>query len=95
MNKSELIDHIAESYSYTKVEAEKVINTFTGAVTSALAKGEEVALIGFGNFSTSKVEAREGRNPKTGEPLTIAARIQPKFSAGKGLKDACNQKNKK
>jgi len=53
-----------------------------------------VALVGFGNFSVSKVKARTGRNPKTGEPLKISARIQPRFSAGKSLKDACNEDKK-
>ena len=96
MNKSEFIDHIAQEHGCSKVEAEKVINAFTKSVTSALGAGEEVTLIGFGKFSTSQVAARQGRNPQTGKPLNIAAYVQPKFSAGKELKDACNGKaNKK
>ena len=90
MNKSELIDHIAQEHGCTKADAERAVNMFTGSVTSALGKGEEIALVGFGTFYASKVAAREGRNPKTGAALKIAARTQPKFRAGKTLKDACN-----
>ncbi len=92
MNKSELIDHISQEHGCTKADAERAVNMFTGSVTSALGKGEEIALVGFGTFYASKVAAREGRNPKTGAPLKIAARTQPKFRAGKALKDACNKK---
>ena len=90
MNKSELINHISEEHSCTKVDADKAINMFTSSISSALAKGEEIALVGFGTFYASKVAEREGRNPKTGEALKIAARTQPKFRAGKALKEACN-----
>jgi DNA-binding protein HU-beta len=90
MNKAEFINYIAEENNYSKVESEKIINTFTGAVTKALSEGLDIGLIGFGSFSVSKVPAREGRNPQTGKPMKIAARSQPKFSAGKGLKEACN-----
>jgi len=91
MNKSELIDHISQEHGCTKADAERAINMFTGSVTSALGKGEEITLVGFGTFYASKVAAREGRNPKTGAALKIAARVQPKFRAGKALKDACNK----
>ncbi len=90
MNKSELIDHISQEHGCTKADAERAVNMFTSSVTSALGKGEEIALVGFGTFYSSKVEARDGRNPKTGATLKIAARTQPKFRAGKALKDACN-----
>jgi len=92
MNKSELIDHIAKEHDCSKVDAEKTIKMFTQSVTTILGGGQEVTLVGFGTFSTSKVEERAGRNPKTGAAITIPARMQPKFSAGKSLKDACNGK---
>ena len=92
MNKADFVSHIAENYSCTKAEAERVIDTFTGAVISALGKGNEVSLVGFGNFSVSKVEARSGRNPRTGDAIKIAAYNQPKFKVGQKLKDACNSK---
>ena len=90
MTKEEFINFIAEQEKITKVEAEKIINIFTKSVTSVLSKKQEVSLIGFGLFSVKHVEERQGRNPRTGEPLTIKAQNQPKFSAGKKLKDACN-----
>lgn len=90
MHKAELIDYIAKEYKCTKVEAENIINTFTGSITDVLGKGEDVVLMGFGKFYSSKVEARSGRNPKTGESMQIPAYTQPKFSAGSGLKAACN-----
>jgi DNA-binding protein HU-beta len=90
MHKSELIDYIASRQGCTKVEAEKIINIFTDAIINALGKGQEVVLVGFGNFYTTKVAEKEGRNPKTGQPLTIPAYTQPKFKSGKKLKDACN-----
>lgn len=92
MHKTELIDYISQQHECTKVEAEKIINTFTSAVTDIISKGEDVILMGFGKFYSSKVAARSGRNPKTGEPMQIPAYTQPKFSAGSGLKSACNTK---
>ena len=92
MKKAEFITHIAEQHGCTKVEAEKVIDMFTSSVIEAMGQGKEISLIGFGNFTISKVAAREGRNPKTGEALKIAAYSQPKFKAGKKLKDAVNPK---
>jgi len=92
MNKSELISYIAEKNSCTKAEAERVIDTFTSSVIEVIGNGEEIALVGFGSFTVSKVEARAGRNPRTGEALKIAAYNQPKFKPGQKLKDACNQK---
>jgi DNA-binding protein HU-beta len=93
MNKGELINHIAELHKCTKVEAEKTIDIFTSSVIDAIGKNNEISLIGFGNFSVSKVAARTGRNPRTGEALEIAAYNQPKFKAGQKLKDACNIKD--
>ena len=91
MNKQEFIDHIAGQHSCTKKEAEKAIDIFTSSVIEALGNGKEISLIGFGNFSVSRVEAREGRNPRTGESLNIAAYNQPKFKVGQKLKDTCNK----
>ena len=91
MNKQEFIDHIASQHGCTKKEAEKAIDIFTSSVIEALGNGKEISLIGFGNFTVSKVEAREGRNPRTGEALKIAAYNQPKFKVGQKLKDACNK----
>ncbi len=92
MNKSEFITHIADQHKCTKIEAEKVIDTFTSSVIDAIGQGKEISLLGFGNFSVSKVAARTGRNPRTGEELQIAAYNQPKFKVGSKLKDAVNSK---
>lgn len=91
MNKTQFIDYIAKEHHVSKTEADKIINLFTKSIATALAKGEEITLTGFGNFYVSKVESRLGRNPKTNQPITIPAYTQPKFSAGKSLKDACNE----
>lgn len=90
MNKSELIAAIATQAGITKVEAGRVIDATTSAITAALKKGEAVTLIGFGTFKVSKRAARTGRNPRTGAELKVAARNAPAFSAGKALKDAIN-----
>jgi DNA-binding protein HU-beta len=90
MNKAELINYIAQEENCTKTEAEKIIDVFTNSVIKALGAGNVINLIGFGSFSTSKVPGREGRNPKTGEALTIKSYVQPKFKAGLKLKNACN-----
>jgi DNA-binding protein HU-beta len=90
MNKQELIEQIAAEAGISKAAAAKVIDAFTGSVTSALKKGENVTLIGFGTFTVSERAARTGRNPQTGKELKIAARKAPAFRAGKSLKDALN-----
>lgn len=90
MNKSELIAEIATQAGITKVEAGKVIDATTSAITASLKKGEAVTLIGFGTFKVSKRAARTGRNPRTGAELKVAARNAPAFTAGKALKDAVN-----
>lgn len=92
MNKAEFVNHIAGHYQCTKVEAEKAIDMFTSSVIDAIGQGKEISLIGFGNFSVSKVAARTGRNPRTGAALKIAAYNQPKFKVGQKLKDAINKK---
>ena len=91
MNKSEFITHIADQHKCTKIEAEKVIDMFTSSVIDALGQGKEISLLGFGNFTVSKVAARDGRNPSTGATLKIAAYNQPKFKVGQKLKSACNK----
>ena len=91
MNKSEFITHIADQHKCTKVEAEKAIDMFTSSVINVIGQGKEISLIGFGNFTISKVAARTGRNPKTQEPLQIPAYNQPKFKVSQKLKDACNK----
>jgi DNA-binding protein HU-beta len=91
MNKSEFVKHVANQHSITQDEANKVIDTFTNSVISALGEGNEIQLVGFGNFSVADVAARPGRNPKTGEVLQIAAYKQPRFKVGQKLKDAVNK----
>lgn len=91
MNKQEFIDHIASRHGCTKREAEKAIDIFTSSVIDAIGEGKEISLVGFGNFTVSKVAARTGRNPKTQEPLQIPTYNQPKFKVGQKLKDACNK----
>jgi nucleoid DNA-binding protein len=92
MNKQEFVKHIAEQHKCTQVDAEKAIDIFTSSVIDALGDGKEISLVGFGSFSVSKVEARSGRNPRTGDALKIAAYNQPKFKVGQKLKDAVNKK---
>lgn len=92
MNKSELIDTIANTADLSKTKAEEVLNATIQAVTTALKKGDEVKLIGFGTFKVSNRAATTGRNPRTGEAIKIAASKQAKFVAGKALKDAVNNK---
>jgi DNA-binding protein HU-beta len=92
MNKGDFIKFISEHNNCTQGIAEKVINMFTSSVIDAISKGNEISLIGFGNFSVSKIEARNGRNPKTGNALKIAAYNQLKFKVGQKLKDAVNKK---
>lgn len=90
MNKNELVAALAEKTSMKKTEVEKVLKAFTETVTEELKKGEKIQLVGFGTFEVAKREAREGRNPRTGETMKIAASNAPKFKAGKALKDAVN-----
>ena len=85
MNKNELIEQIAVSADITKAKAGLALEAFIEAVTTSLQKGEDVSLVGFGTFTVSE---RTGRNPQTGETIKIAACKQPKFRAGKKLKDA-------
>ena len=88
MNKNELVDTVAEASGLKKGEAEKTVDAVFDAIAGALQKGDEVRIVGFGTFMVSARAASEGRNPRTGEKMMIAASKQPKFRAGKGLKDA-------
>ena len=90
MNKTELVAAMAEKAGLSKKDAEAALKAFTETVEEELKKGEKIALVGFGTFEVSERAAREGRNPQTGEPMTIAASKSPKFKAGKALKDAIN-----
>ena len=90
MNKNELVASMAEKTGLKKTEVEKVLKAFTETVASELKKGEKIQLVGFGTFEVAEREARTGRNPRTGETMTIAASKNPKFKAGKALKDAVN-----
>ena len=90
MNKSELIEHIAQQAEISKLAAERAVDALVGAVKSCLRKGQVVTLVGFGTFYPGKRAARTGRNPRTGAALKIAAARVPKFRAGKALKDAVN-----
>jgi DNA-binding protein HU-beta len=88
VNKNELIDAVAAATGLTKADAEKAIEAVFDSIAGALKKGLEVRLVGFGTFAVSNRKATEGRNPRTGEKIMIAASKLPKFRAGKGLKDA-------
>ncbi len=88
MNKTELVAAMAEEAGLSRKDAEKALKAFTDIVAAELKKGEKVQLVGFGTFEVSERAAREGRNPQTGEAMTIAASKTPKFKAGKALKDS-------
>ncbi len=90
MNKNELVAAVAERSGMAKGEAGSAVEAVFDAITSELKKGGDVRLVGFGNFTVSRREASKGRNPSTGAEVDIPARNVPKFSAGKGLKDAVN-----
>lgn len=90
MNKSELIDAIAESADLSKASAGRALDAAVEAITNALKSDDSVSLVGFGTFSVKERAARTGRNPQTGAPIEISAAKIPSFKAGKALKDACN-----
>ncbi|WP_114391812.1 HU family DNA-binding protein [Oleisolibacter albus] len=90
MNKNDLVAAVAETAGLSKADATKAVDAVFDAVTVALQKGDEVRLVGFGTFAVAERAASEGRNPRTGEKIAIAASKQPKFKPGKGLKDALN-----
>ncbi len=88
MNKSELINAIAERANLTKADAARALDAFIDTVADALKQGESVTLIGFGTFTVKERKERQGRNPRTGEPMVIKAAKIPAFKPGKTLKDA-------
>ena len=85
-----MIEQIAQAAEVSKSAAERAIDALVGAVKTSLKKGDEVTLVGFGTFYVGTRKARAGRNPKTGEAISIPASKVPKFRAGKALKDAIN-----
>ena len=91
MNKTELVAAIADKTELSKKDSEKALKAFTDVVAEELKKDGKVQLVGFGNFEVSERPAREGRNPRTGETMTIAASKTPKFKPGKALKDEINK----
>lgn len=90
MNKNDLVAAVADNAGLTKADASKAVDGVFDAITAALKTGTEVRIVGFGTFAVAKRKATTGRNPRTGETINIAASKQPKFKAGKGLKDAIN-----
>lgn len=90
MNKTELVAAIAENAGLSKKDTEAALRAFTEVVTDELKKGEKIQLVGFGTFEVSERPEREGRNPRTGETMKIAASKQPKFKPGKAFKDVLN-----
>ena len=90
MNKQDLIGQVADRAGLSRSDSARAVETMLEVITSALKRGDEVRLVGFGNFSVTRRKASTGRNPRTGEPMTIKASSQPKFKAGKGLKDSVN-----
>lgn len=91
MTKQELVEKMAAKSGLTKADLERALNAFQEAVTEELSKGGKVTLTGFGTYATSKREAREGRNPRTGEKVKIAARKAVTFKVGSKLKEAVNK----
>ena len=92
MNKADLVDKISGACEISKAQATTAIDTAVDSITSALRKGDRVALIGFGTFSVSQRKARNGRNPQTGKELKIPAKTVPAFSAGKKFKELVAKK---
>ena len=90
MNKQELIGAVADVTGLSRTEASRAVETVFDIIGDTLKRGDEVRLVGFGTFTVTKRKASTGRNPRTGEPMAIKASAQPKFKAGKGLKDSVN-----
>jgi len=92
VNKNELIAKVADDTDLSKADATRAVDAVFDTISSQLSGGEEVRLVGFGTFSVSDRRATEGRNPRTGEKIQIPASKQPKFKAGKQLKESVNHK---
>lgn len=91
MNKQDLVSKVADTADISKTKAAEAVDAVIDAIKASLKKGDDVRLVGFGTFSVSKRAATTGRNPRTGDPIKIPASKQPKFKAGKELKDAVNK----
>jgi len=90
VNKNDLIGSVADSAGMSKADASKAVEAVFDSITGSLTSGDEVRLVGFGTFSVANRKASEGRNPRTGDKIQIPASKQPKFKAGKGLKESVN-----
>ena len=90
MNKSELVDAVSAKSGLTKADTDRAFKAFVDVIAETMAKGDQVALVGFGTFLVRERQARTGRNPRTGETIEIASAKIPSFKAGKALKDAVN-----
>ncbi len=90
MNKADLVNSLSTKTGLTKTKSNEVVDAIVSTITEALQNGEKVTLVGFGTFTTSKKEARKGRNPKTGETLEIPAKTVAKFKAGTELTKSVN-----
>lgn len=91
MNKQDLVSNVASSADISKAKAAQAVDAVIDAIKASLKKGDDVRLVGFGTFSVAQRAATTGRNPRTGEPIKIPASKQPKFKAGKELKEAVNK----
>ncbi len=91
MNKNDLVTVVAGKTGLSKTDSASAVDSVLDAITDALTAGDDVRLVGFGTFSITNRRATQGRNPRTGEPIQIPASKQPKFKAGKGLKDSVNK----
>jgi len=90
VNKNDLVAHVSAQAGLSRADATKAVDAMFDGITASLKEGDEVRLVGFGTFAVSSRAASEGRNPRTGEKIQIKATKQPKFKAGKVLKDAIN-----
>jgi len=90
MNKTQLVEKIAEGADITKASAGRALDSLISSITNELANSGDIAIVGFGTFKVTARASRKGRNPQTGEEIQIAATNAPGFKAGKALKDACN-----
>ena len=90
MNKNDLVAEVADNVGLSRVDATRAVDAVFDSISGALSNGAEVRLVGFGTFSVAHRAARQGRNPRTGEQISIAAHNQPKFKAGKTLKESVN-----
>ena len=91
MNKAEIVSHVAAETSTTRADAERTVGAVFSAISDALARDEPVAIAGFGKFDVRRRPARQGRNPRTGEPVAVPASKMPSFRPAKALRDAVNE----